>query len=510
METPGQRSARRESLYFPAHSQRMIGPQTFRFLNATREITESADWNDPSVDKLWLYNLHYFEDLVAEQAAERGEWHRELMSRWVRENPPCSGNGWEPFPVSLRIGNWIKWSLQGNELDASGIDSLALQAEYLYRRVEWHLLGNHLFENARALVLAGLFFEGEAAGNWLAKGLRILDGQLPEQVLADGGHFERSPMYHALVLEGLLDLIQIGRQYALSPDRVMQWEVLAKRMLAWLRIMIHPDGGIAFFNDAAFDIALAPGSLFQYAGELGIRCEADLAYEGIGFLQDSGYIRVERGPMAAWIDAAPLGPDYLPGHGHADTLSFELSVHGRRLLVNSGTGVYGEGPERLRQRGTTAHNTLVVDGQDSSEVWSGFRVARRARPFGVTIQGRGDIWQVEASHDGYRRLSGDVTHMRTWRFGEGRLVVEDKLFGRYNQARARFHFHPDVELEFEGGEGLASFDEGRQVKIVIIKGTGEVKPSTYHPEFGLSLVNLCLEVELEDGCCCVEFHALSE
>ena len=112
---------------------------------------------------------------MAKDAPERTAWHRELIELWIEGNPPFGGNGWEPYPLSLRIGNWIKWILQGNELEPAWQASLALQAEYLYHRIEWHLLGNHLFENARALALAGMFFEGGIADKWRAKGLRILD-----------------------------------------------------------------------------------------------------------------------------------------------------------------------------------------------------------------------------------------------------------------------------------------------------------------------------------------------
>ena len=87
----------------------------------------------------------------------------------------------------------------------------------------------------------------------------------------------------------------------------------------------------------------------------------------------------------ASADVGEIGPDYRPGHAHADTLCFELSVFGQRLVVNSGTSEYGLGAERLRQRGTAAHSTVQIDGADSSEVWSGFRVARRARPLCRTL-----------------------------------------------------------------------------------------------------------------------------
>lgn len=477
----------------------MLGPGTFRFLNQTRELSFPEGWNDPSAEKLWLYNLHHFEDLVAKGAEARTEWHHDLIRQWVSGNPPFAGNGWDPYPVSLRIGNWIKWALEGNELEQSWLSSLALQAEYLSHRVEWHLLGNHVFENAKALILAGLFFEGGRVDNWLNKGLRILDRQLDEQILADGGHFERSPMYHALVLEGLLDLIQVSEFFGRHRERTVGWRKRAAEMIAWLRTMSHPDGGIPFFNDAAFDVSLSPDALFGYAQHLGIAVPDANEGEGITLLESSGYIRSARGPFVALLDVAPVGPDYQPGHAHADTLSFELSFAGQRILVNSGTSVYGVGAERLRQRGTAAHNTVVVDGQDSSEVWSGFRVARRARPFDVSVRGVGDTWQVRASHDGYHRLPGRVTHRRTWLLADSQLIIEDELSGRYEAAVVYFHFHPDVCVALDGSDGTVSLDGKMCLAFVIVDGAGELREMSFHPEFGVSVDSQCLKVSPRDG-----------
>jgi uncharacterized heparinase superfamily protein len=101
--------------------------------------------------------------------------------------------------------------------------------------------------------------------------------------------------------------------------------------------------------------------------------------DGVTHLSESGYVRFQKEDVVALLDVAPLGPDYLPGHGHADTLSFEMSLNGRRVLVDTGTSRYDECPGRLFQRGTAAHNTVVVDDADSSEVWGSFRVAHRAR-----------------------------------------------------------------------------------------------------------------------------------
>ncbi|MEA3274703.1 MAG: heparinase II/III family protein [Pseudomonadota bacterium] len=189
----------------------------FRFLNIEGELHGRESWNDTRRDKLWLYNLHYFDFLHSgegDAGAQAG-----IIKRWIGDNPPVGGNGWEPYPLSLRIVNWTKWHLSGNALDGEAIHSLAVQARYLAKRLEWHLLGNHLFANAKALVFAGVFFEGEEADAWLGKGLRILGEQAPEQVLEDGGHFELSPMYHGIVLEDLLDLVNLAGVYGVVGGR---------------------------------------------------------------------------------------------------------------------------------------------------------------------------------------------------------------------------------------------------------------------------------------------------
>jgi len=113
-------------------------------------------------EKLWLYNLHYFDDLVSCDAENKRELHSGWIKKWVQENPPGEGNGWEPYPTSLRIVNWIKWGVAGNCLSDEVLHSLAVQARYLLKKLEYHLLGNHLFANAnanaKALIFAGLFF----------------------------------------------------------------------------------------------------------------------------------------------------------------------------------------------------------------------------------------------------------------------------------------------------------------------------------------------------------------
>ena len=481
----------------------MLGAERFCFLNETRDLAAQG-WDDPAQEKLWRYNLHYFDDLNAWDAEARRDWHRALLLRWVRENPPAAGSGWEPYPTSLRIVNWIKWGLGGNALPSECLDSLAIQVRWLASRLETHLLGNHLFANAKALVFAGLFFDGQEAAAWLEKGMRILAREVPEQILADGGQFERSTMYHALALEDMLDLCNVvalaaGAVPQRWRDTVADWRARIGPMRDWLATMCHPDGEIGLFNDAALGIAPAPAELERYAGELGFSPSGH-AKGRVTRLAQSGYVRVAQDAMVTLLDVAPVGPDYLPGHAHADTLSFELSVFGQRVLVNSGTSCYGLSRERSRQRETASHNTVVVDGQSSSEVWAGFRVARRARPLGLEVVDEAGL-RVICSHDGYHRLPGRPIHTRHWLFDDASLVVEDRVSGLFGHAEARFHLHPKVRLEVrdEGVTGRIGLEKGHRLDWQVEMGTLAIENSTYHPCFGMSELSRCLVLHLQGG-----------
>lgn len=482
----------------------MLGPCRMRFLGVEREVEKPDDWNRGDWPKLWLYNAHYFDDLAASDASRRRDWHRDLISRWVAENPPGHGNGWEPYPTSLRIVNWIKWSLGGNELGSGAIHSLAVQARHLRRRLEIHLLGNHLWANAKALVFVGAFFDGAEAGRWLKKGSGLLERELREQLLSDGGHFERSPMYHSILLEDVLDLLQLDRTYpGVLPETLVA--ALCKGagpMLRWLRVMTHPDGDIALFNDAAIGIAPPLAALEDYARAAGVAMD-DAPLSPLEVLPESGYVRMSSGPAVLIADVGPVGPDYLPGHAHADTLSFELSLHGRRVLVNGGTSTYEAGPLRLRQRGTAMHNTVEVDGQDSSEVWSSFRVARRARPMKVRWASEGNVLMLEGAHSGYWRLPGRVVHSRRWELSGAGLAVVDVLSGEPGEAVARFRFAPGLDPAM-GDEGRIEGD-GIHLAWRNVDAATAVVAGAWYPRFGVELPCRVLECRFGGGHVTTEF-----
>jgi uncharacterized heparinase superfamily protein len=476
-------------------AQSMLGPDRFRLLNIEGACSEAADWSAEGRPQLWAYNLHYFDDLNAADAASRRAWHERLIERWIEENPPGAGIGWDAYPVSRRMVNWIKWSLQGNALTPQGRQSLAVQARWLNRRVESHLQGNHVFANAKALVHAGLFFEGPEAGRWLRRGLSLMQTEIIEQVLADGGHFERSPMYHAGFIEDMLDTVNVERVYRHTVDAA--WHPIIARMMVWLEAMSHPDMEIAFFNDSAFGVTPAAAQLRDYAARLGIALQA-AEPAGLRRLMPSGYVRLDLPPFLVLCDVAPVGPDHLPAHAHADTLSFEMSYKGRRVFVNSGTSEYGSGGERQRQRGTAAHNTLMIDGENSSEVWAGFRVARRARARLLETHAEDSGFTVAGEHQGYRRLSGRNVHRRRWVLTQRELSIGDLVEGPWRSAECYFHLHPGIGVRRTSEWELQLSDSRGDLLEVRFEGADriEIIDSTWHPQFGVSVPNRCVVARL--------------
>ncbi|MHA8104525.1 heparinase II/III family protein [Aquirufa nivalisilvae] len=475
----------------------------FTFLSETNCLS-SIGWDHPEVSKLWRYNLHYF-DFINSSCGEEGsrvQKELDLIHQWIDENPFGKGTAWEPYPSSLRIINWIKWHWRTKSLTDKALTSLWNQVRYLGDRPEYHLLGNHLFINAKALIFAGVFFKGLETQKYLNQGLDILNQELNEQFLEDGAHFELSPMYHALGMEDLLDLFAICHADIPTFPR---GEVAQKIQLGltWLQLMSYAHGELAHFNDCANSIAPSLDQLESFALDMGVQVNKMAGESTTRLLKSSGFFVSECKEFKMIADVGEIGPTYLPGHAHADTLSFELALHGERVIVNSGTSLYGLSPERLRQRSTSAHSTVEINGENSSEVWSGFRVARRAEPMDLNWNQEGVDFTLACSHTGYQRFSKDIIHRRIWTKQGRKLTIQDRVLGKIRSAKARYFLHPDITLKEEkqqlsmlkNGKILATITAEDGQKMMDIK---QVK-STYHPNFGLSVPSICLEIALPES-----------
>ncbi|PAJ74463.1 heparinase [Pseudoalteromonas sp. NBT06-2] len=481
------------------YNQSIFDVSHVRFLSLDGTVNSVLCWNDPAKEKLWLYNLHYFDDLNSNSFAERKNTHFCFINKWILENPACTGNGWEPYPLSLRLVNWVKWFSKHDTVEQKHLSSMLQQANALSQQLEYHILGNHLFANAKALTFVGCYIGNSHAEKYLDLGLKLLDREIPEQFLEDGAHFELSPMYHEILLWDLLELIGLAKasQNEKLMRRLPYWSEVASKALYWLKSMIHPDGEVSFFNDSAIGIAAKPQQIFDYATSLGLNVIDTLPK--VNTNKQSGYSRISSSLYTLIIDHANVGPDYLPGHAHADTLSFELSVGDERVFVNSGTSLYGVSKERLRQRQTAAHNTVVVDGEDSSEVWSGFRVARRAYAKLLDVNQSGIEVCLQAQHDGYKRLKGKVTHSRRFTTNNNEIHIKDNLVGKFNQASAFFHLHPDIEFEIVSDRVVKLVTKNKVELTIHSTCRIQISDSTYHPEFGVSINNKQLKMDLVDS-----------
>ena len=457
----------------------------FLFLNLLQIVDSKSDWNNKNYTKLWLYNLHYF-DYINSHESNSFNKEKEIIKSWIADNPPFYGVGWDPYPSSIRIVNWIKWLYENNYSNKEIEDSIFLQSKHLFNNIEYHILGNHLFSNAKALIFAGLFFKGQESKVWLSKAEFILKKELSEQILPDGGHYELSPMYHSIILEDILDLYNIFNSHKKNVNHELVESI--SKMFKWLESMSHPDNKISFFNDSAHGIASSLKDLKVYRRRLKIKLHLEKNDLYFNDLKHSGYTSILQKDIFLVVDRGNVGPNYLPGHAHADTLSFELSIFKNRFIVNQGTSLYEDGAERLKQRGTANHSTLLINDANSSNVWSSFRVAQRAKIVSRSNYINDDLIEISGMHDGYSRLKGKLFHERTWKVLDDKIEIIDLITGKGIQdLKLIFPLHPDVIISGLNDNMVNCKLNEKEVSISFLsEGTVKVKNCNYHPYFGIS------------------------
>ena len=470
----------------------------FSFLNNRQNIGWLPSWNCDHLPKLWRYNLHYFEYLWSLNY----EKAKRIVLDWIEKHPLKEKQvGWEPYPTSLRLMNlcsiFFNRYRDQTENDLDFLNplwaSICLQTQWLSEHLETHLLGNHLFENGVALSFVGSCFSGRAAERWLQLGKSILEREIPEQILGDGMHFERSPMYHCRITYLLAMLYNTGH-----PQLVYLAAKPLGRMACSLGYLVHPDGQIALLNDSVFGIYNPPHQLFSYVqslfryknGSFNISTTGPFAFPDAGYYgfrnKDGTYII---------CDTAPIGPDYIPGHAHADVFSFELSLKGHRVIVDSGVHDYEVSPMRQYCRSTRAHNTVEVDGQDQCEMWAAFRVARRGRPYNVKWKPTQEGFELSAWHDGYKILKGKPIHHRKFVWCKpGSLRIEDRIIASCPKSvTSRLHLHPDCSIDkIEDNFVCVSYLSGKFKLSFSGEGKLSLEDSFYCPEFGKKLENKAL------------------
>jgi uncharacterized heparinase superfamily protein len=480
-ETPGRIVLRADLSGLPAP----VPPQAadalrhgdFTFLAETRSLGSAPDWDAAGASRLWRYNLHYFDWLwsLLPQNAPDWETARRLTLDWIERHPPArEACGWEPYPTSLRLLNWsllFGVRYRDRTLADAGFwkilsQSLRRQIQWLEKNLETHIQANHLLENLAALGCARTVFLWDDPPESQRRIQRLLQRELQEQILGDGMHYERSPMYHLRMLW----LVEVLR--AAGPGELRSLVAgMGETMKQALAVLRHPDGGIPLLNDAA--LGIYHDGWAQQAAD-----------DGPWALAEAGYYGARAGGDFAVIDAGRIGPDHQPGHAHADFFTFELSLGGQRVVTDTGVETYELGAKRSYDRSTAAHNTVEVGGGDSVEVWGGFRVGRRTAPKITEWKPAGTSFILEAEHEGYWHLPSRAIHRRRFSWQPGVFEIFDELMVRSEvEAVARIHFAPGVTLEMDGGivSGRAG-EVAFRIESDVANGLS-LEESVYHSSF---------------------------
>jgi hypothetical protein len=464
------------------------------------------DWRlgPVAVDRLGAITLHYHGWLhelaeaargvgpgVDEAAAVFRQGVADWLVRCAVDAPGARHLAWNSYAIATRLTWWIRcYRLLDRErwcgwgaFEHDFLGSLWEQAAHLRDHLEWDLRANHLMRDAVGLVWAGRFFAEERARGWLRTGTRLAVEQAVEQVLPDGGHFERSPMYHLHVMEDLLSLALLIEDAGARQTLQDTWRRMAET-LRWLR---HPDGDLALFNDGGLQGTDRVARMLELGARLGAEPGADLPQGGRHFA-DTGLAVWHGDPWSVFFDVGPVGPVCQPGHAHADTLSVECSFRGRRLFVDPGTYAYDLDERRRYDRSTAAHNTVVLDGHDSSEVWHIFRVGRRADPRAVEVDFSAGGLRATAAHTGYDHLPGRPRPTRFLEIGcDGKLTLTDRVEGHgRHRVEGGFLLGPGWIAEDDAG-GWVLRNEAARVRLHLRAPEGtrlfqESRP--YHPEYG--------------------------
>ena len=449
------------------------------------DFSSGVDWSHAAAGPLWAYHLHNCDHLRS--PALSAERRTELILDWVQNH--TSGVGWDPHPISLRLVSWGKLLLRPDQLSLDDVKraaisaSMARQAETLQANLEIRLQANHLLSNLIGLVFTGLAFSGPQADRWLAHSVALMR-EMDLQFNDDGGHEERSPMYHSLLLESLLDLLNLARvRPERAPDDLVQaLRSVSARGLSALAVCCHRDGELALFSDSALDIAPRSEALIGYGRSL----EVETADPGApGLLDKTGYVRLENDDFVVIASVAGPSPAHQPGHAHCDALAFELAYGDERVVTGMGVYEYVPGERRDLARKTLSHATLEVGGFDQSETWSSHRVGGRPQ---VSLLDHRPGVRFEASCAGWQ-TPGSV-HVRSMALEDFGVEIRDRLEGHPKSVRLSLPLAPGVRARLihdqDGGvEAHLVLPSGRRLRVKLpIEAEWTLERYPYFPRFG--------------------------
>lgn len=491
------------------------------------------DFNEVGDHKVtWELNRHQHLVTLGKAWAFTGETkYPEEIERqfyfWHKANPYPVGINWgSSLEVAFRSLSWI-WvrELLGTNLaenfDRDLVRGLARNGSYIERYLSTYFSPNtHLLGEALALFFIGtLCPEIPSAQGWQIKGLKILSAEIQRQVRPDGVYFEQSLYYHVYALDMFLHARALAVMNGMPfPD---SYDSVLRKMLDVLNALCRngppqgfgdDDGGRLFnprrdraehmadplalgaclFNDGNVSAAsLSEESIWLFGEKAPSFCDRTgktSALHSCAFANGGLYvIASEERPRAQMLlDAGPHGTGH-GGHGHADALSARLSIAGVPWLIDPGAYIYvSPGDERNRFRGTSAHNTVRIDGLDQAVPETPFSWSSLPEVTAEQWEQGEQFTFFTGSHTGYQRLEDPVLHRRSVFHLHGEYwLVRDTLSGRAeHDVEIFWHFAPGAELRTDAAS-LSAKQDGQNLSILgsdnvaweISIETGSVSPA---------------------------------
>lgn len=487
----------------------------------------------------WLGKAHW---LTGNQAY--AEKFGGLVSDWIEKNPLGVGVTWSiAMEVSIRACNWIagyhffcESQMLKQELWVKFVRSLLEHGAFIESHIEYGRVNhNHFLSNVVGLIYLGIFFRDLPEGRrWLRWGVQELEEQMQEQVYEDGVDHEKAIGYHRLVLELFYSSALLCKMNNINLSRPF-WERLG-RMFDFLQSYSRADGTIPFVGDAddgrlfRFSMhqpindhrhALSVGAILFKRPDLNSAAgrfdqEALWYFGGEGFeihrtlgmqakISESrafaagGFYIMRTENTHVFIDVGEIGLRGRGGHGHNDTLSFELWHH-VPFIVDSGTYTYSADTRmRTRLQGTASHNTVMVDDveiADWTDLWTIKNDTTNPRVLNWSTDSAVDI--LEAEHFGYQRLPDRVVHRRKLVLDKtnNELLVTDTLTGQQAHfLQLRLHFHPAVSIEREEKNRYLASHGDHRIRIAISE-EADMIGTLCSPSYGILQQSAGLQIRL--------------
>jgi hypothetical protein len=431
-----------------------------------------GEWNYPEKTHLFNFNLQYFEYGVALAAIYKKtgdyRYYKKIEELYLDWHNTCfsstGGDAWHPYTVSVRLRNLlIIYGLLGDKkeewLDSIKND-LFEQYAFLQHNLELNLLGNHLFENLTTLYICSVFFADDENTKQF---FEMLLGQIKSQILEDGMHFERSFMYHNLILEDIL------RVYKISDEKNRSKLKETVQLMANCIAGFEDEHRLPAFNDAGSNVAKRKSQLLKAVqGIAGIKPTITSA------LDYAGYYRFDSGKISIIADAGKYAPRNVSGHGHCDMLSFELYYDGKPILVNAGTYQY-QSDLRHYFRSTIAHNTLQIKGIEQSEIWKEHRTGRCAKIESVEVTSNSLVAKIKDYKGNWLSRKIEVSDS---------IKVSDSATSGYV---SYWHIHPSKVIKILSKSKIqVDLNDNKKIVIEALNSTFEdiSNINNYSEEFG--------------------------